>query len=120
VWGLAFKPETDDVREAPALVLVEQLLDGGAQVVTYDPVAQDNARARLGDRVTYATGMYEAAAGADALVLVTEWHQFRRPDFKRLRKEMRGNALFDGRNVWNAAELRRLDFHCYGIGRRRS
>ena len=116
VWGLAFKPETDDVREAPALVLIDELTGAGASVVAADPKAADNARARLPESVDIAE-MYTAATGADALVLVTEWHQFRRPDFEKLRDIMREPALFDGRNIWPAARVRELGFSYYGIGR---
>ena len=118
VWGLAFKPGTDDVREAPAMVLIERLVGAGARVVAHDPVAGDNARQVWGDRVGVAPGMYQAAEGADALVLVTEWHEFRRPDFARLKSVMRGEALFDGRNVWDADAVRALGFAYHGIGRR--
>jgi UDPglucose 6-dehydrogenase len=116
VWGLAFKPETDDIREAPALVLIDELIAAGAKVVASDPQAADNTRARLGDHIEIAS-MYEAAEGADALVLVTEWHQFRRPDFEKLRAIMREPALFDGRNIWPADVVRELGFSYYGIGR---
>jgi UDPglucose 6-dehydrogenase len=117
VWGLAFKPETDDIRESPALVLVRDLLAAGAEVVAYDPAAMDNARAELGDAIRYASGAFEATLAADALVLVTEWKEFRRPSFAELKRRMRGAALFDGRNVWNSDELSRLGFTCEGIGR---
>jgi UDPglucose 6-dehydrogenase len=118
VWGLAFKPGTDDLREAPATVLIARLLEAGARVVAHDPIAGDNARALWGERVSVAPGMYHAAEGADALVLVTEWHELRRPDFERLRRIMRRPVLFDGRNVWDAAEVRALGFTYHGIGRR--
>jgi UDPglucose 6-dehydrogenase len=117
IWGLAFKPETDDIREAPALVLARALVDGGASVVGYDPEAMDNVKSELGDLIELAEDMYAAAAGADALALVTEWHSFRRPDFKRLRASMRRPALFDGRNIWSSEELAELGFDYYGIGR---
>jgi UDPglucose 6-dehydrogenase len=117
VWGLAFKPGTDDLREAPASVLIDQLLAAGASIVAHDPVAGEPARARWGERIAIAPDMYHAGEGADALVLVTEWHELRRPDFVRLRGLMRTPVLFDGRNVWDAAEVRRLGFHYYGIGR---
>ncbi|MDI1482690.1 UDP-glucose/GDP-mannose dehydrogenase family protein [Polyangium sp. y55x31] len=117
VWGLAFKPQTDDIREAPALVLIEELLAAGATVRAHDPAAMENVRAVLGDRITYCESMYDAALGADALALVTEWHEFRRPDFSRIKRVMRNAALFDGRNVWDADELRALGFWYTGIGR---
>ncbi len=118
VWGLAFKPETDDIRESPALVLLEELLSMGATVRAHDPQAMDNVAASFGDRVSLAPTMYETAQGADALVLVTEWHEFRSPDFRRLKEIMRTPALFDGRNVWPVEEVTRLGFSYRGIGRR--
>jgi UDPglucose 6-dehydrogenase len=122
VWGLAFKPETDDIREAPALTLVEDLLAAGAQVRAHDPQAMGNVRALLGDKLTLSDTMYDAAQGADALAIVTEWHEYRRPDFKRLASTMRKSdgvrpALFDGRNVWDPEEARSLGFSYAGIGR---
>jgi len=119
VWGLSFKPETDDIRESPAIVTVRALAAAGAEVVAYDPAASANAQAELADLagVRCESGAYEAADGADALVLVTEWHEFRRPDFAKLRERMRGAALFDGRNVWSASEARRAGFRYYSIGR---
>ncbi len=117
VWGLAFKPGTDDIREAPALVLIDQLLDAGATVATTDPVALEVVRKQLGDRVRYEESNYDCAKGADALVLVTEWNEFRRPSFERLKGIMRQPVLFDGRNVWSPSELRAAGFTYYGIGR---
>lgn len=118
VWGLAFKPGTDDVREAPALVLIEQLLRAGYDVTAYDPVAMDRVReTHTGFGVSFAPDMYAAAEGADAIALVTEWHEFRRPDFERLRAVMGTPAIFDGRNVIDAAEARAAGFDYYGIGR---
>jgi UDPglucose 6-dehydrogenase len=117
VWGLAFKPETDDIRESPAIVTANALAAAGAAVVAYDPAAMDNARAELDRKVALAGGALEAAEGADALVLVTEWHEFRRPDFAQLRAMMRGDRLFDGRNIWNRAEVERHGFAYHGIGR---
>jgi UDPglucose 6-dehydrogenase len=118
LWGLAFKPRTDDVREAPAFVLIERLLAAGAEVVAHDPVAMDNARATFGDRIALAPHMYDAAEGADALALITEWHEFRRPDFGRLKRLLKQPVLFDGRNVWDPEDLRAQGFSYYGIGRR--
>ncbi|MFI5289394.1 MAG: UDP binding domain-containing protein, partial [Polyangia bacterium] len=117
IWGLAFKPGTDDIREAPSLVLIERLLAEGARVCVHDPAAMDAVRARLGDRVLTAPAMYPCVEGADALVLVTEWHEFRRPDFVRIRELMRAPILFDGRNVWDPTEVARLGFRYHGIGR---
>jgi UDPglucose 6-dehydrogenase len=117
VWGLAFKPGTDDIREAPALVLIDQLLAAGATVAATDPVALEAVRKQLGDRIRYEESNYDCAKGADALVLVTEWNEFRRPSFDRLKALLRQPVLFDGRNMWNPAELRGAGFTYYGIGR---
>jgi UDPglucose 6-dehydrogenase len=117
VWGLAFKPGTDDTREAPALVLVDQLLEAGATVCATDPVAMEIVRKQLGDRIEYEESNYACAKAADALVLVTEWHEFRRPSFERLKTLMKQPVLFDGRNVWSPAEVRAAGFTYYGIGR---
>ena len=120
IWGVSFKPETDDVRESPALTLVDDLLAAGAEVVVYDPAGMEMARSVLGDRVHYADDMYSAVDGADALVLVTEWKSFRRPDFARLHALMRTAAVFDGRNIWEPAELRALGFAYHCVGRSRA
>jgi len=117
VWGLAFKPGTDDIREAPALVLIDQLVAAGATVVGTDPVAMDAVRKQIGDRITYEANNYECAKGADALVLVTEWHEFRRPAFDRLKGLLKQPVIFDGRNIWSPAELRGAGFTYYAIGR---
>jgi len=117
VWGLAFKPQTDDIREAPALVLIDMLLEAGARVRAHDPAAMDNVRALVGDRITFTESMYQATEGADALALVTEWHEYRQPDFNRIKGLMRTPSLFDGRNVWDPKELRSLGFTYAGIGR---
>jgi UDPglucose 6-dehydrogenase len=118
VWGLAFKPRTDDMREAPAVNIIEGLLAGGATVRVYDPKAMDAARPVLGERVTWCAKSYECVEGADALVLATEWNEFREPDFPRIKSLMRHPAVFDGRNVWSPQTLRDLGFHYEGIGRR--
>jgi len=117
VWGLAFKPQTDDIRESPALTLIEDLLAAGASVRTTDPQAMENVRPLFPQGVTFHDNMYEAVEGADALALVTEWHEFRRPDFHRIKKLMRTPALFDGRNMWDPQELRDLGFTYASIGR---
>ncbi len=117
LWGLAFKPGTDDIREAPALVLAEDLLAAGAEVVATDPVAIEAARKQLGPRVQFVESNYACAEGADALALVTEWRDYRRPNFERLASLMRGKAVFDGRNVWEPAEVRAAGLSYYGIGR---
>lgn len=117
VWGLAFKPGTDDIREAPALVLIEDLLAAGAVISATDPVAIPATRKVLGDRVTFETSNYRCAESADALVLVTEWHDYRRPNFQRLRGVMAAPIVFDGRNVWDPGDMRAAGFTYYGIGR---
>ncbi|HVZ71717.1 MAG TPA: UDP-glucose/GDP-mannose dehydrogenase family protein [Polyangia bacterium] len=117
IWGLAFKPGTDDIREAPALVLVDQLVAAGATVVGTDPVAMDAVRKQIGDRIIYEANNYECVKGADALALVTEWHEFRRPSFDRLKSLLKQPVIFDGRNIWSPAELRAAGFTYYGIGR---
>lgn len=117
VWGLAFKPGTDDVREAPALVLIEDLLAAGARVAASDPVAIPAVQKILGERVELQVSNYQCAEGADALALVTEWRDYRRPNFERLRSLMRTPVLVDGRNVWDPAEVRAAGFTYYGVGR---
>ena len=117
VWGLAFKPKTDDMREAPSLTLIQLLTGAGAQVAAHDPVAAGVARGLLGPHVTLVDEPYAAAEGADALFLVTEWNEFRSPDYARLREIMRGNVLFDGRNVWDAGKARAAGFVYHGVGR---
>ena len=117
VWGIAFKPRTDDIREAPALVLIEDLLEAGADVVAYDPEAMDNARRVLGDRVTFADSAHEALEGADALVVVTEWNEFRFPDFERISKALKEPVVFDGRNVYDPRAMADMGFDYYSIGR---
>jgi len=117
VWGLAFKAETDDVRESPALVLVEQLLEAGARVRVHDPAAMDTARHHLGDRVTYAGTAYGALEGAAALVIVTEWLEYRNPDFGRIKQALSRPLIVDGRNLYDPQRLARLGFVYESIGR---
>jgi len=117
VWGLAFKAETDDVRESPALVLVEQLLEAGARVRAHDPAAMDTARRELGDRVTYAATAYEALEGAAALVIATEWLEYRNPDFGRIKQALSRPLIVDGRNLYDPQRLARLGFVYESIGR---
>lgn len=117
LWGLAFKPETDDMREAPALVIIEKLLAAGAAVKVYDPVAMPECRRRIGDAVTYCTDMYEATVDADALALVTEWKQFRMPSWAVVKKAMRHHVLIDGRNIYDKEELLQERFQYSAIGK---
>jgi UDPglucose 6-dehydrogenase len=117
VWGLAFKPRTDDVRDAPSLDLLEQLLAGGAQVTVYDPEAMPHVRAIHGDRLTYAAGAMEALDDADCLAIVTEWGDFRHPDFDEMARRLRSPTIFDGRNLYLPAEMRSRGFVYHSIGR---
>lgn len=114
--GLAFKPETDDMREAPALVVIEKLVTDGVKVKVFDPIAMDESRRRIGDKVQYCEDLYDAANGSDCLVLMTEWRQFRMPNWNVLRKCMVGNVIVDGRNIWNREELEELGFVYTRIG----
>ncbi len=118
LWGLAFKPRTDDMREAPALVVIDKLLAAGATVKAYDPKAMKAAQRVLGDRITFCQRSYDAVQDADALMVVTEWAEFREPDFDRLKRIMKRPAIFDGRNIYNPQHLKDLGFHYEGIGRR--
>jgi UDPglucose 6-dehydrogenase len=117
VWGLAFKPKTDDMREAPAVPLINRLLGAGAAVAAYDPEAMKVGRSIFGSKITYADSSYDALAGADALALVTQWNQFREPDYPRMRKMMRGTAVFDGRNIYNPETMRAQGFTYFSMGR---
>jgi UDPglucose 6-dehydrogenase len=117
LWGLAFKPNTDDMREAPALVLVDELLEAGARVVAHDPVAMPEARRRLDSRIEFAENGYDAIDGADALVVVTDWNEYRHPDFARMRRLLRTPVVVDGRNLYDARKMRALGFTYDSIGR---
>ena len=117
VWGVAFKPRTDDIREAPALILIEDLLFAGAEVAVFDPEAMGNARRVLGDRVTFSDTAYGALEGADALVVVTEWNEFRFPDFDRIKQSLKEPVVFDGRNVYDPRAMSDLGFVYVSIGR---
>jgi UDPglucose 6-dehydrogenase len=117
VWGLAFKAETDDMRESPAIPLIEGLLAAGARVQTHDPKATDSARMIFGDRVMYAADPYSAAHGVDALTVMTEWLLYRNPDFERVRKLVRRPLLLDGRNLYDPDRMAALGFEYHGIGR---
>ena len=117
IWGLAFKPRTDDMREAPSLVMLEGLLGKGATLSAHDPVATDVAKRHFGDRVRYTETPYEALEGADGLFVLTEWNEFRRPDFDRMKKTMKQAVVFDGRNVFDPVRMRERGFVYFGIGR---
>ncbi len=117
IWGLAFKPRTDDLRESPALVVIEELLRWGAQIQAFDPEALGQARLHFGNRIQYADSNYEALRGADALILATEWNVFRNPDFEKIRHLLKQPVIFDGRNQYDPIEMTERGFVYFGIGR---
>lgn len=117
IWGLAFKPRTDDLREAPSLVIISHLLEAGAKVYAHDPVANARAKRILGDKVHFFENNYDVLKGADALVVVTEWNEFRQPDFDRMKRLMKHPVVFDGRNIFDPKEMRARGFTYYGIGK---
>ena len=117
VWGLAFKPNTDDMREAPALTFIDEAIGAGATVVAHDPVAMEEAKRRLGERVVYAEDNYAALAGADALVIVTDWNEYRHPDFGRIKAALKRPIVIDGRNLYDPAKMRTLGFTYLSMGR---
>ncbi len=116
LWGLSFKPKTDDMREAPSLVIIEKLLKEGASVVAYDPVAMKEAKHMIGDTIDYTMDMYDTLNGADALLIVTEWPEFRVPDFNEITKRLNQKALFDGRNIFDPIDMKNLGYSYYCIG----
>jgi UDPglucose 6-dehydrogenase len=118
LWGLAFKPHTDDVRDAPGLTLAKRLTALGARVIAFDPHAREAARAELGDSIAYAPDAYTAVDGRDALVIATEWPEFASADLGRVKNLLRRPAIFDGRNLWDPERLEALGFHYYSVGRR--
>ena len=118
IWGLAFKPRTDDMREAPSLVVIEELLAAGARVQAHDPEALENARKIFGDRVSYHRTNYDALKSADALLILTEWNEFRHPNFHRIKSELKQPVIFDGRNLYDPALMKALEFKYHSIGRR--
>ena len=117
LWGLAFKPETDDIREAPSLYMIDKLLDAGAEVVAFDPEAMDNVRGRLGDRIQFADRAMDAVEGADCLLICTEWAAFRTPNFEQMEQRMKAKVIFDGRNLYETAKLAREGWTYRSIGR---
>ncbi|MBX2984954.1 MAG: UDP-glucose/GDP-mannose dehydrogenase family protein [Bacteroidia bacterium] len=118
LWGLAFKPNTDDIREAPALVLIDRFLKLNASVTAYDPEAMENVKRIVGNNITFAHNMYEAIQNADVLVIATEWSEFRNPDFDRIKSSLKNPIVFDGRNVFDIDKMEELGFNYYSIGRR--
>ncbi|MGB3728111.1 MAG: UDP-glucose/GDP-mannose dehydrogenase family protein, partial [Thermodesulfobacteriota bacterium] len=116
IWGISFKPKTDDIREAPSLFIIEKLLSAGASVTVHDPVAIDNAKAHFGDKVNYADSNYSACEDAEALVINTEWNEYRQPDFQKLKELMNGNVVFDGRNLYKPDTLKEIGLKYFGVG----
>lgn len=119
LWGLAFKPETDDIREAPALYIIEELLNEGATVSAYDPEAMENVKNLIGDKIEYANNQYAALENADALIIATEWSAFRTPDFNKISKLLKKKVIFDGRNLYDLESMQELGFHYESIGRKK-
>ena len=117
MWGLAFKPRTDDMRDAPAIPIIERLLSAGAQVRAYDPAAAPVARRLFDSRIALCDRSYDALAGADALAIVTEWNEFREPDFDKMRALLKSPVVFDGRNIYSPEHMRALGFTYFSIGR---
>jgi UDPglucose 6-dehydrogenase len=117
MWGLAFKPNTDDIREAPALYNIEALVEAGAKVQAFDPEAMENVKEQLGDKIVYANNPSDALKGADALMIMTEWPVFRTPDFDEIKKELKEPLILDGRNLFEVDQMRELGFTYFSIGR---
>jgi UDPglucose 6-dehydrogenase len=118
IWGLSFKPNTDDIREAPALHMISELLNEGVTITVFDPEAMNNARKVLGDKINFANGQYDAIKDCDALVIATEWSEFRTPDFERMTALMKNKVIFDGRNVYEPRRMKDLGFYYESIGRK--
>jgi UDPglucose 6-dehydrogenase len=118
LWGLAFKPNTDDIREAPALSIIRELLAEGVSITAYDPEAMPNVKAQLGDTIHFAERQYDALQGADALVIATEWSEFRTPDFDNMVSLLKNKVIFDGRNLFDLVKMEELGFHYESVGRR--
>jgi len=117
IWGLAFKPNTDDIREAPSLTIINELLAAGAKVKAFDPEAMDNVKEILGNKITFCENQYEAIEDADALAVVTEWNVFRTPDYDKIKSNLREPVVFDGRNVFDPTHMKELGFIYSSIGR---
>ena len=117
LWGLAFKPNTDDIREAPALYLIDALLEAGATVAAFDPEAAENVKGVVGDKITYGKSQYSVLDKADALIIATEWSEFRTPDFEFMEKLLKAKVLFDGRNLFDSKQMKEQGYHYESIGR---
>jgi UDPglucose 6-dehydrogenase len=118
LWGLAFKPNTDDIREAPALYMIDALLNAGATVTAFDPEAMPNVKQMVGNKIQFAESQYEALEGADALLIATEWNEFRTPDFNKIGQLLKNKTIFDGRNLFDIATMEKLGYHYESIGRK--
>jgi UDPglucose 6-dehydrogenase len=116
VWGISFKPETDDIREAPSVYIIDKLISSGAEVTVHDPVAIENAKKHFGEKVFYGESNYDACKDADALVINTEWNEYRQPDFIKLKELMKGHVIFDGRNLYDPKRLSEAGFKYLGVG----
>lgn len=117
LWGLAFKPNTDDIREAPALYMIDALTAAGATVTAFDPEAMNNVKQVVGDKINYASNQYEALQNADALIIATEWSEFRTPEFEKMSSLLKNKVVFDGRNVYDASQMKELGYHYDSVGR---
>lgn len=118
IWGLAFKPDTDDIREAPALYMIEHLLEAGADIVVYDPEAMENVKKQKNYPIQYSDDQYSLLVDADALLICTEWSMFRNPDFALMKKSMKNSVIFDGRNLYDVEKMQEMDWTYYSIGRK--
>lgn len=118
IWGLAFKPNTDDTREAPSFSVIDKLLSKNAKIAAYDPEAMNNTKLKFGDKIEYSADMYSALSDADALIIITEWNNFRKPDFTKVKQLLKNNIIFDGRNLYEVDDMAKLNFEYYSIGRR--
>jgi len=117
MWGLAFKPNTDDIREAPALYMIDALTEAGATVCAYDPEGMPNVKQLLGNKIEFAANQYEALKNADALIIATEWSEFRTPEFEKISSILKNKVIFDGRNVYDRDQMKQLGFHYESVGR---
>ena len=118
LWGLSFKPGTDDIREAPALTIIEHLLSEGATIAVFDPEAMKNVQQMIGDKIIYSDSQYDALEEADALIIATEWNEFRTPDFTKIATRLKNKVIFDGRNLFDLEAMRSLGFHYESVGRK--
>jgi UDPglucose 6-dehydrogenase len=117
LWGLAFKPNTDDIREAPALYMINALISEGATVCAFDPEAMKNVQSQIGNSIDYAESQYDALEGADALIIATEWNEFRTPDFEMMSARLKNRVIFDGRNLFDLATMKELGYYYQSVGR---